>query len=515
MPVNIDRFSRMVNNLYTRVFEQGQQPEQNAIFKYARAFATPLARPDYFTGWVREVQRDLPMLFMRMQDDNYSFYTNAAYGSMPMSNLGSGMSATAAIATWSQITKPVGNYIDGTTKDSGVWRVDWTIGGQETIDTSAVLLGSISMEFIVNNVVNPTGADLSLWSINAGSCEVLITNTGVLKAKGPGAVVVTGGSGLLTGRHHIVVTWEQGLVANGILLYVDGVNVGNGACGAIANTWAGIFFNTAINTKSIELDELVVYGTALAPNRVTAHYNTLVNRTAVDPIPAVESYVTPTPRYYSALTQSAGADRSNDRTAWGFTTTDKITYSNAVCNSTQMWGVFRLIPTWASGTPPASPPDVWRWFVDASNNLALKYTGGNWQFSRLNAGAGASATVAGAHAVNEPLTLAFNCTSTVVQIGLNGTYQATVGNTAIPTLTSVATMDIGNGTNPLTGAIAWMMLGVGTLSQADFTTLHNLGNTDPEWFDVPNMVTLDPSFLWHARSLEHVPTGGFGESVYA
>lgn len=544
MPVNVDRLGRMINNLYTRVFEQGSKTVgQNAAFRYAQTNTEPAVGASGDAGWVREIQRDSPLVFARLQDDYENWWTTSAVGTKPLNNLGS-LALTGNFADYSGLSKPVGNSIDGATNDSGVLKFDYLASTANYITMAYRAWQVLSLEMVINNVV-ANSSELSLLKIvnNAGAyCELRITTAGALKVDFNNLESVTYGSGLLTGRHHIgwVIKSMNDVNWLAISLYVDGTEVLDYY--RPTNTWAPSALGTDTYTflqqssgtggKSIEVDEIVVFGTQITATRMAQHAAAILNRSSTYPTAAVESYVAPVPRYYTTLTQAAGSNYSRDTSGWGFSNgsavSTRVTYPlGGVGNTTKMWGVFRVTCDFAYNDTAAAVAGLLMNWDDGSNSyIKLEYQNTNpglWSFYRFASGVGGQANATANHFKFEGETVAFWCTSTQICVGKSGVFGTPVANTSIPSLSTIdmefggsskyATANAAFGQN-IGGSIQWIVLGTGDITNTEFAALHAMGSEDPQLFDIPNILTLDVSFLWHCKSLEHVPIGVWGESNY-
>lgn len=544
MPVNVDRLGRMINNLYTRVFEQGAgQVGQNAVFRYAQTNReNPVgARGD--AGWVREIMRDGPLAFARFQDDLDTWWTTGAVGAKALSNRGT-LALNGNFGDYAGLTKLPGNVVDGTLLDSGVYKFDFTASTSNYITLAYRQQSSLIFEFVVNNVV-ANSSNLQLLKIinNGGAyCALEINTSGQLSIDFNGGETQVGGSGLLTGRHHIAWVLKPMFSASwmAVSLYLDGVQVfapyRPNTSWSISNlgtdTYTFLQQSSGAGGKSIEIDELVVYGTRLSDARIAAHAAAILNRSSTYPTSAAESYVVPPARYYQTLTQPTGSNLTYDTSGWGFsdgtTASVRVAYpGGGIGDPTQMWAVFRVLPDYgASDNVSTNAGYLFNWTTGVAGNLIrLEYVNGapgNWVLTRQSASAGAGASVAATHSIYQGETVAFAVTSTQVKVGKAGTFGTPVGNTAIP---SLAGFDIEMGN--ISGGTAaqafganrgsffqWVIMGTGTITDTEFTALHNIGDADPQWWEIPNILTLDVSFMWHCRSLEHTPTGVWGESNY-
>jgi hypothetical protein len=156
----------------------------------------------------------------------------------------------------------------------------------------------------------------------------------------------------------------------------------------------------------------------------------------------------------------------------------------SLLSATQGWAAFRVRPEWANTALPGHGfPALFEWAVDDNNRLVSWYSGGQWLFRRVNAGALTQATVADAFAAGTLRTVVLAWEAGRVRISLNGAAFVNVAGGNIPNLAAKTTWDIlaatNNGTFQFDGEGLWVACGTGTLTDADAATLNALGNTDP------------------------------------
>lgn len=177
--------------------------------------------------------------------------------------------------------------------------------------------------------------------------------------------------------------------------------------------------------------------------------------------------------------------------------TDRVYSTDALLLSgVQGWMASRLRPSWASGTPPSVPrvfdPNV-------ANGLLSYYASGAWTIE-TNGGTN-FASVTSAHAAGDDKTIIFAWTSTTLYVSVNGAafVSASKGTTPpAPTAWFIGNRSAAD--RPFTGDFHWVCGGSGTLSDADASTIHAFGNTDPTWSGVPGTIT----FLWTADSADYL-----------
>lgn len=539
---SIDQLSRILTNLYSRAFEQGEQgPIRNAITQRVNNLEGFSVWGSSGDNYGASVLSDDPGVFITLNKnqttvqghnpgtDNYGKIDGA--GSLTTPSWYVLPASTPNITEAQAFANAALDGSGGTCLTLAPSTARYAMSRQISISnfTSWTSRASATFEAIIKTSLND--ANLRIICGWAGAFSAgLPSDTAFFMAIKNGLLTIYSSDGTLSAgssiadgvAHHVAVTRSYSGVYT---FYVDGASVGTqtftaGTAFTIASTdfWVCGGYSNAGGSNDLamfsgSLNHTAFYDYALEAHRIAAHYNCW--RTQISGVityPDVVFLNPPRARYYTALT-TAGSDNDNEPSAYGFATGITATYNAAVCNATTMWGVVRLRPTWAFGTPPTTPT-IFRWADNANNRLILSFSGGNWTFSRLNGGAGASAVVAGSHVAYADITVAFYCNATTVGVSLNGGAWQTAGNTSIPTL-AAASFDIGNGDNPSNSSIHWMLLGLGTLSATDLATLHALGNYDPDWKDVPNINTLDPSFNWPGKSSAHLPTGGWGASAYS
>lgn len=545
---SLDQYNRVIRNLYTRVFEQGRSKQNAANEPFYRA-AVGYGEENairYNLGFSTEVLRDRPVAYCKMTlpiDLPWSTALNS--GSADGVSLGDHGLRTQDYP-YNYINKIAGPGItptfdaasrqfDAITDHAAYIQLDTYFVN----DSRAGNAGSMTRELILYLEPGSYATNVGAYLSTVGD----FFNSGAVSAFGVGIKNTTGspitdnmpiyvrssytdGIGLTSmgtitigEPHHIVLVRNA---RHDVRLYVDGVQLGStlGAAGADF-AGGGAYISTSTNSyltvlpdARLVVDELAVYRHALTEDRIIAHYDAWQNGALDYPVGNAYFQIAPKARYYTALT-AGGSNTSVDDSAYKFAAGVTISYTANVVDETQMWGAVCLRPDWAYTSPPTTP-DLFRWQDDANNRLIVYYdTGTNqWVCRRLSGGAGANAVVNGSHAQYDDVVLCWYVTATQVAISLNGAAFVTTANSSIPTL-SASTFNIGNGDNPSNAWYHWMVMGTGTLTDADAAAFYALGRYDPEWKDIPTMQTTDPSFLWHCYSAEHQPTSLWGEAIYA
>lgn len=524
---DIERYNRIIRNLYGRAYEQGKGALlQNKDAYLTRTLYTDVMAARYTTGYATEVLRDRPKKYFKCDIETDT-------PSRKMRNHG----YSALVGTEGKIGPNVLN-VASLLKDSLGDGAVLNNGSNAYVQiTDAYTVGAITLEclFYIYPGSYANGKNINLFAqfdfFNAANRfgVVLYNDSGSavtssirlqVKSQFTDGVNLTNVGTVSIGVvHHFALVRDA---QKNIKVYIDGAQLGSTITATGADFTHGALGVAAYSltqpgggsqlTGGLVVDEAAYYAHALPESRIVAHYNAWLAGGYAVPNGLAYASIAPAARYYANLT-TGGSNTSSDDSAYKFATGVTVTYSSAVVDETQMWGVICLRPDWASGSPPATP-SFFRFADDANNRLTLTYETGNWVFRRKSAGAGADVTVAGTHAQYDDVIVVFAATSTQLKLSINGAAFTTVGNTSIPTL-SAATIDIGNGDGPSNSWFHWMALGTGTLTDADAATLNALGRYDPEWKDLPSMEVALPSFLWHCYDNTHVPTGVWGESVYA
>jgi hypothetical protein len=208
-----------------------------------------------------------------------------------------------------------------------------------------------------------------------------------------------------------------------------------------------------------------------------------------------EELATPTPYIH---TNGATASRSAGRATIPVPTQG----GRSLFSTTQGWIAMRLRSRWASGALPSHGfPALFEWADDDNNRLVSWYSGGQWLFRRIAAGNFTNAQVTITATVNwgDVHTVIFAWESGRVRMSIDGAAFVNVSGGPIPTLAKT-TLDWlsapNNGSYQFDGDAFWIATGSGTLADADASTLHGNGNTDPTAF--PAVATSVPTWLWTA-----------------
>lgn len=524
---DLDRYNTVIRNIYGRAYEQGSGVQANKDSYITRTLSTDLEAARYTTGYATEVLRDRPRYYYKYDSPNDSVTRRmGSHGYVALAG-SEGLVGVDIASTTSLLKDNLGDAalsVRSTAVNPFVFIADsYTVGsltmeclfyippGSYANGKYVVLMGQA--DFF--NASNKFGVALYNDSGSAVTNNIRLQ----VKSQPTDAIGLTNVGDVSIGvAHHFALVRDS---KHDIRVYIDGALLGSaisvsGADFSSGGTSAPNFSSTLPGGASLftglVVDEAAFYKHALPASRILAHYNAWISGSYSSPPGLVYNAIAPKARYYANLT-TGGSNTSSDDSAYKFATGVTVTYTSNVVDETQMWGVICLRPDWASGSPPTTP-SFFRFADDANNRLTLTYETGNWVFRRKSAGAGTDVTIAGTHAQYDDVIVVFAATSTQLKLSLNGGAFVTAGNTNIPTLTA-ANIDIGNGDGPSNSWFHWMALGVGTLTDADAAALYALGRYDPEWKDLPAMEVADPSFLWHCYDNTHVPTGAWGESVYA
>jgi len=169
---------------------------------------------------------------------------------------------------------------------------------------------------------------------------------------------------------------------------------------------------------------------------------------------------------------------------------------------TQGWVIARL----AMGFDAAGTGEkyVFSWRTDNSNRIGLPYGRDitRWQLGRFNGGTGSGLNVPDNFgAAGAKRTVAFEWTATALRFAFNGGAFASGANSSIPTLPANA--DIGSFAGSqayIDSNILWLAIGAGTLTDADSTAVHAIGDTPPTWPELVDAVAEAalPTALWRA-----------------
>jgi hypothetical protein len=155
---------------------------------------------------------------------------------------------------------------------------------------------------------------------------------------------------------------------------------------------------------------------------------------------------------------------------------------NTYCTPTQGWMAIRFIPRYSAASDP-SAFTMFTWGDDGTHRLLgeSRFDIDSLRFERANGSAGAR-TVGASYSADASATFICRWTATVIGCSLQGLAFSDSANTLIPSLAS---------TSLVIGAsqfadLCWILIGSGTLVDADATTIHGygvtIGNTPPTAF---------------------------------
>jgi hypothetical protein len=168
----------------------------------------------------------------------------------------------------------------------------------------------------------------------------------------------------------------------------------------------------------------------------------------------------------------------------------------------------RFQPSWASTDSPlggSTNPRLFRWGTTIPDALAGGYqvSSDKWFVQRFATGGAASEfTVEGtaeSFSAGDSRTVIFAFEPTRIRVSGQG--RAFTSTAAAPDIPSLATdtFEIGSdqiNNSHLSGSILWVAAGLGALTDANATTLHGFGDTDPSFDQLPG----SPTFLWTCDS---------------
>jgi hypothetical protein len=506
----LDQFNRTIRNLYAAVFERPGGPTDNRVPTAADLHYTQQLSIHARNRLGLAIANDVPEIWLRLNDQlldygamNNRYVDSAALTRVWVDNKAALWSASPTWTTTPRV-QSVDGLIDGRPNSSK--RFQGIAGGTAyyILSTSLPPTQNFTVEFLMKVISVPggswVGGGLLEGVTTTGAGLLLDSNGTTIRLRGePGALVA--GALTIGQLHHCAFVRDYEGTNR---LYLDGVEVANedGSVGSSSFTvpWR-IYGGDA--SLVFEMEEAAMYRTALTAAQIAAHYAAFAEEEN-----AVGSSYAPLARYYEALTPS-GADGANDSSMALYS--DKVSYSSAVLHATLMWGIIRIRPNYASTA--GTDRTIFDWRVDANNRVTLHFNQATDSFvlTRLNAGAGATASVVTAHAAYDYITIAFKLSATQISISLNGGAWTDVANTAIPTMTTALNFSL-----YMTNVqyILWSALGVGTLTDAGLAAVHAKGNADPDISDFGDAVLNEISFLWHGRGTAHVPIGAWGESMY-
>lgn len=161
----------------------------------------------------------------------------------------------------------------------------------------------------------------------------------------------------------------------------------------------------------------------------------------------------------------------------------------ALLDESQGWIALRFRTRWTNTLDPATNPRMFDWRDDGNNNLVLRYdtTANQWEFERRNTSGTAEVAVADTFTVDDVLTLIAAWTATAVTLSVDGAAFVSQANSTIPALAATqADLGSSQGTSQhADGDLLWFAAGTGVLTNADATTIHAFGATDPDPADFP------------------------------
>lgn len=223
----------------------------------------------------------------------------------------------------------------------------------------------------------------------------------------------------------------------------------------------------------------------------------------------------PTPRYYQALTQTGTDQDGGEASAWGANATNYMQMPTQWLDPESVWFVLKIKVGWAAASPPAGGATFLHWYTDATHEIRIWFddSDGKWKLERHAVSAGIAHT---SHAANAILTVIGRCTAAGVGISINGsafvtaaevTGNAIAGDLRIGSYFAGATA----GAN---SSFHWVVIGEGTMSDAQAALYHALASTDPTWETLPDFYTCLPAFLWPGVDNAHEPSARYGETEY-
>jgi hypothetical protein len=184
--------------------------------------------------------------------------------------------------------------------------------------------------------------------------------------------------------------------------------------------------------------------------------------------------------------------------SYSLDTTDRLTAAGVVLSDVQGWMAGRVKPTWAAASPPSSGPRMFE--IDAGSHLLYDQATSKWK-AEMQGISSVCLSAAQSFVANTTLTLISFWTNTTVAISVDGSAFTTV--TRVYAAPSLFNLEVGNrpaADRSIGAEIFWMCGGSGTLSDADATTIHGFGDTDPLWGSIPG----SPVFLWAAVDLTYL-----------
>lgn len=185
----------------------------------------------------------------------------------------------------------------------------------------------------------------------------------------------------------------------------------------------------------------------------------------------------------------------------GFATmnaSDRIQCAQTGLNATQSWTAFRVRPLVDSATAPVMR--ILTFGPDTNEEVLLQWnTSSQWRIRRETAGVSTDVFINDNFVSGDKRTLIYAWIATEIKHSLNGAVFVSVSNTTISSVGSVD-LDFGSrgyaGTEQFLGDFFWVLGGTGILTDADASTIHGYGDTDPPQSGLPGNATL----LWPAAS---------------
>ena len=505
---NLDRYNRVIRNLYTAVFERAEK-RSNTIFKQTFQLPTASAIMHDRSGYFTEVMRDFPTYYVTfdeaiVHDSNNVQNRQVHYDWAKLSNYWK--SATAINPPLNEAGGLLYGYTGNKAKVRGVSQ------SIQTISTQSAVMVDFTMECIIEFSANPTaGASIDLMDM--GGMKLTINDQRKLVLTNSLDTTRTATTALVAGtRYHIMWVRNRGVSLS--TLYVNGVAVDTWA--VTSNSQNSLAANPKILTTNATawggtfyLDEVAFYRHVLPAHRNARHYKQYIDGSRDYPEGIVQVAVAPVVSWYEDLTNT-GANTSEDDSAYLVTTGMTLSYTpySTVVNA----GVVRIRPGWAFNAAPTSPT-IWKAVQTAGTDfIELLYdsAANNWVLRRkAPSGTQTDLTIAGNHGRNQDVTIAWWSNSTTLFMSLDGAAFVSVGNTAASGLTADKAATIGYGTNPSDCYFHWFIGGMlmdSTRMQRLSELMHANGNFDPDWHDIPYSDILLPRFLWWGRTAAHQPT---------
>lgn len=178
----------------------------------------------------------------------------------------------------------------------------------------------------------------------------------------------------------------------------------------------------------------------------------------------------------------------------------------SLLNATQMWIALRVKPTWAS--TDTNERTFFRWGPNTNDELFIQYgpTAGQSNAGRdgTGGGSGPGALVTGlSFSANTDHTVIAAWDSANVKISWDGVAFTSALDSHICLNSASTVWDIGQRGYSFSGivdaAFHWVAAGKGTLTDANASTIHALGNTDPGLNGFPVATT----FYWNGANIDY------------